>query len=459
MSDIQETESNLGTYTVQLSAVNSALTTAPDDSELTTLRDDLVELISITEGTLLNLKKNQLLSDIAKEETAEEAGSGEEEEDGDLNSFVGMKCSVEYTSSWGTVQQQNCVVLSVDVPEDEGETTLRLLFLTPSSKSMLPCKQFMNSSCKFENCKFSHGYEVPMTEIRGYQEPNFDNFHKGKRCLCKTEEELWVPGTVTSVTKDQVYVKPDGSGVAQTFTYDNVFPLQSSGESSDSDLELEDIDSVELQESLPTSSSQNLNFGGWEEHTNSFGSRMLFKMGYVSGKGLGPRGQGILDPIEADVIPKGVSLDSIKHLRERRLIRTVSRLNVILKQRAARQAGQAQEKVHKSVSMFTMMDNVFKARGTKRKCPPKNKKPINKVSEKTVRVKSVTIENDIIRCKQRLLDLRKSLNRNRNDRNHCSRVQSQIDGENKQLDSLMSKQKSVESELKFRTEKKKLKIF
>jgi tuftelin-interacting protein 11 len=38
------------------------------------------------------------------------------------------------------------------------------------------------------------------------------------------------------------------------------------------------------------------------------GSKLLAKMGYKSGQGLGRRNQGLVNPIEARILPKGSSL-------------------------------------------------------------------------------------------------------------------------------------------------------
>ncbi|KAK4789831.1 hypothetical protein SAY86_017135 [Trapa natans] len=48
--------------------------------------------------------------------------------------------------------------------------------------------------------------------------------------------------------------------------------------------------------------------GVFEEHTKGFGSRVMAKMGYIEGKGLGKDGKGMAEPIEVIKRPKSLGL-------------------------------------------------------------------------------------------------------------------------------------------------------
>ena len=55
-------------------------------------------------------------------------------------------------------------------------------------------------------------------------------------------------------------------------------------------------------------SSSSTKLGGFEVHTKGFGSRMMAKMGFVEGQGLGKDGQGMVKPIEVTKRPKSLGL-------------------------------------------------------------------------------------------------------------------------------------------------------
>lgn len=54
--------------------------------------------------------------------------------------------------------------------------------------------------------------------------------------------------------------------------------------------------------------TNSIEYGAFEMHTTGFGSKMMAKMGYQEGRGLGKDGQGISEPIEARQRPKALGL-------------------------------------------------------------------------------------------------------------------------------------------------------
>ncbi|KAI3513848.1 hypothetical protein L1887_12051 [Cichorium endivia] len=58
----------------------------------------------------------------------------------------------------------------------------------------------------------------------------------------------------------------------------------------------------------PKSTDRAPNYGAFEMHTTGFGSRMMAKMGYVDGGGLGKDGRGMAEPIEVIQRPKSLGL-------------------------------------------------------------------------------------------------------------------------------------------------------
>lgn len=72
-------------------------------------------------------------------------------------------------------------------------------------------------------------------------------------------------------------------------------------------LEIRDTDEA-VEEASGSNSKTIVSIGAFEEHTTGFGSKMMAKMGFIEGKGLGKDGGGMAKPIEVIKRPKSLGL-------------------------------------------------------------------------------------------------------------------------------------------------------
>lgn len=179
------------TYTAQLQQVEAALAcglSSSDQADLLKLKEDLVQLIELTESSLVSVKKSQLLATlegtiVSTQDTApagtperpeeailedelsafysglsegarEEAhgpGSNENEEEEDIS---GTKVRAPYYTSWGTLEYHNAMVVCSEEPDGE-EAQVRVLYVHPTHKSLKPCNFFLEGKCRFmDSCRY-----------------------------------------------------------------------------------------------------------------------------------------------------------------------------------------------------------------------------------------------------------------------------------------------------------------
>lgn len=200
--DEGDLEAAISTYGAQLQQVEAALSSGLDpsqQSDLLKLKEDLLQLIELTEASLVSVKKSRLLasledcdpSDAAGEaaaadtnsannnldtefaafysELGESSGSSDnrerdaaeeedEEEDEDEEEEVedelsGTKVRAPYRTKWGTLEYHNAMVVGAE-PRDGDEAQVRVLYVYPTQKSMKPCPFYLEDKCRFpDNCR------------------------------------------------------------------------------------------------------------------------------------------------------------------------------------------------------------------------------------------------------------------------------------------------------------------
>ncbi|XP_065749110.1 zinc finger CCCH-type with G patch domain-containing protein isoform X1 [Phocoena phocoena] len=279
-------------------------------------------------------------------EPGREEDEGEDEDGAELS---GRKVNAPYYSAWGTLEYHNAMIVGTE-ETDDGAPGVRVLYLYPTHKSLKPCPFFLEGKCRFqESCRFSHGQVVSVDELRPFQDPDLSSLQAGSACLAKRQDGLWHPARITDVDSGYYTVKFDSLLLKEAVVEgDSILPPLRTEPAGSSDSDGSDVDDPSYARALGltlagaqdapypaglsccpltpavvgpaaadpgTCSSA---FAGWEVHTRGIGSRLLAKMGYEFGKGLGRHAEGRVEPIHAVVLPRGKSLDQCAEILQKR---------------------------------------------------------------------------------------------------------------------------------------------
>ncbi|XP_067096334.1 zinc finger CCCH-type with G patch domain-containing protein [Osmerus mordax] len=370
-------EAAISAYEAQRQQVEVALSAGLDpaqQSDLLQLKEDLTQLIELTEASLVSVKKSRLLASLEEgnlflSQTADDASAtgggldnefaafysevgevsgsssdtrergderdderkddnGEEDEE-EEDTLSGTKVRAPYRTSWGVLEYHNAMVVNTESPDEEEEAQVRVLYVHPTQKSMKPCPYFLEDKCRFlDDCRFSHGEVVRVSELRAFLEADLSNLQEGSPCLARHEDGIWYPARITDIDNGFFTVKFNSLLLKDAvLEADGVIPPMRDDDSLSSDSsEDEDLidgeaafarvlDHSQEDDKIQSSGSS---FGGWEAHTRGIGSKLMLKMGYEYGKGLGKTSEGRVEPVLAVVLPKGKSLDQCAELTGRR---------------------------------------------------------------------------------------------------------------------------------------------
>ncbi|KAL7867304.1 hypothetical protein AOLI_G00151180 [Acnodon oligacanthus] len=314
-------EQAIETYSAQLQQVEAALACglgASEQADLLKLKEDLLQLIELTESSLVSVKKSRLLASL-EDSSATTTTPTEIQEQPKLDAEFAAFYS-ELSEGAGEVAQSPKNDDEEEEEEEEEED------ISGTKKSMKPCPFFLEGKCRFtDSCRYSHGEVVRVSELRDFLEADFANMQPGSSCLAKHEDSIWYPAKITDIEGGFYTVKFDSLLLKEAVVEaDGIIPpLRPDESSSDSEEDSEECDtgyakvfsSYKEEDSAPANSAE---FCGWEAHTRGIGSKLLLKMGYELGKGLGKTLSGRVEPVQAVVLPKGRSLDQCAELTQRK---------------------------------------------------------------------------------------------------------------------------------------------
>ncbi|XP_063832503.1 zinc finger CCCH-type with G patch domain-containing protein [Ostrinia nubilalis] len=561
MDDIK---TSISQYNDQLSMVNEALAVVQDDNEkesLLALQSELKELIHLTQESLdawiakestsdsgeAESKPGPAVSNDNNEELDDEyalfmqemAKSGayegndqdqpecskssqndknDNEDDDDSNiedelaTLQGMKCAVYHTHKWGGQPTLHNAMVSEIIPkQDDDQFTdlqVRVLFTHPTHAEMLPCPFYLDGDCRFEDeqCRYSHGAVVPLSNLKDAIEPNFNSIRVGSSILVKlkppdgedisltkkTSEKyrLWHRAIVKNVdiekrsciAKLEHGVKSGEkrkSGSEEIYVkFEEIFPLNAEDDdSSDSDDSLSDTEYPEsktlksqdesegrallIEKSLMNNAPA---MGEWERHTRGIGSKLMLAMGYVPGTGLGAEGAGRVLPVEARVLPVGKSLDQCMAISEKNAgqdpLKVEQRLKRLQKKEEERnKRAYEREKEKEKRNVFNFINRTLGDNEDQESTAAPSPMDIKQSTTKDLNIEQFKLTEDTKRIEKDLMKLNSSLSRQAPGSNSHNNVKAQIVEKTKELNILRNREQQISREQRHRKDKQKMTVF
>ncbi|XP_071821307.1 zinc finger CCCH-type with G patch domain-containing protein-like [Apostichopus japonicus] len=441
------------------------------------------------------------------EEAKSEMGmdADDDDEDGDKidldlqEEVAGTKCSLMYSQEWGAKERHNAIILELEPKKKQSdEICVRVLFCNPTHQSMRPCPFFLDGKCKFdaETCRFSHGYVVSLSELAEFQEPDFRSLEAGSKCLARyDEDQLWYPAAIDSIEKEfeSYKVEFESYGNSVILGLDEILPrashLESSSDEDDRDDETESLqEDVNLPstsrglpdsrhgdpEGVPTTcwnTTPGVALGQWEEHTRGIGSRLMAKMGYEYGQGLGKYNQGRTEIVEAVVLPPGKSLDKCMQLKAAKICHVVGEKKKKTKGKSKNHSHMAKKAVRKRRDVFAFINNQLKGRKAKIsdllhqniELVKTDKRLLWSKAEPTsgrqINIQLVKTQEEISSTNKEITRLRQSLDRHERDKKTCQQLEFKIAEKKRYLESLAASEKKLERQQATRNHHRKLTIF
>jgi hypothetical protein len=338
----------------------------------------------------------------------------------------------------------------------------------------------MSGKCKYSDtqCKYSHGYSVSLADIKPFEEINYSTLTRDSLCLAKCQTDgLWYKAVIDDYTKNnKVIVKYLDYDVIDTIDIEDLLPLNidkfEDNDKNDSisfnNNENSDDDSQTDVPIIAWNCSSSA-LAEWEIHTKGIGSKLMAKMGYVWGQGLGKNSEGIIEPIEAFVLPSGKSLDVCMQLKEKNSLKDPLKEKIRLKAKKlaikAKVADGYNRVKHKETIFDFINNKVFTKPNNS-----ENDSNISKSSLSTSRLKtsntqslnisSFKISEDLRKAEFEMKRLNAAIDRNKSkDKVMLLQLQQKLDKQNSLIKSLREQESAIIKEQKLRSNKQKLTIF
>lgn len=357
---------------------------------------------------------------------------------------------------------------------------------------MLTCPYYFDGDCKYseEKCFYSHGYLVKFIELKEYQNINYDNLHLNQLVLAKNlQTNIWHRAKITNFNtrEDKVIVQFEtGEGRkgltkncsnAVEMDLENIYPLvsdeletdlKSEGSVIEEDIScsIETYDTSDAIEKSLTNPPLGTKLGNWEKHTKGMGSKLMMKMGYVIGSGLGKNSEGRVEPVETYILPQGKSLDYCMNLREQcgggEDIFKMEKINQRIAMKEIRRSKKNYENaVKKKNNVFEFLNQHLNQTPKAPSNGESSSSSKTVISNTNLNVQTFQIAEKRKKCQKQLGELNKSLKRHDGNKQGemYKKLSKEISIVNSEISALDSQDRNIHDHMKKQSNKKSLEKF
>lgn len=378
------------------------------------------------------------IGDTSSEDSEDTEGGDEDEEEDDV---FGQKCQAPFSHHWGQRGYYNAIVLAraKNVPKDS-EPMVEVVFCYPTHCSMRLCPYYLSGNCRYDTtkCRYSHGEAVKISDLRSFEDPDFSYVAVGSPCLVRDDDDIWYEATIMEILDDaEFHIQFKANHHLKTVSVKDLFPLSYEPQE-DVHSHVDDDEDVEkADEAFAPSFSSPVDpvdikttdaLGQWEMHTKGIGSKLMAKMGYVAGQGLGRNNEGRAEPVRIELLPKGLSLDKIMELKN--LANNNNLFDALKKQKRKQKQQNLNKKDSKSTegpktkspSVFDFINNKLRPKKVKHRNPRAAKdtkfistRELRTKSDKHLNIQLMKTNGEIKNTERQILHLKDSIQR-ANDR-------------------------------------------
>ncbi|VDK88593.1 unnamed protein product [Litomosoides sigmodontis] len=443
-------QSELESYRLQLQEIDTELETCADLQKRNALMDsrsDLVELIELLTEDETNSVTEQDFNEISTTADVQ-----------DSSQLIGMHCFAPYNRTVDqAVHLHDAVILDFveNSNEEEGNLKVKVLYGHPLEAAMKPCEYFLSDRCNYgSECRFSHGEEVLFSSLQEYQQPDISVIKESSLVLVMGENKLWSSARVTAIDDEKLAVRLLLTGKEIAVDRNKVYPIAQLSNDTEDEVTTRDIATTSWEEYKQERRGNVTigDIGDWEKHTRGIGMKLLLKMGYRAGEGLGRRSDGIVHAIQPVIFPKNKSLDTCMEAKNRRVVDGMKS-----------HQQQVRQIIKKQLKTAEQPTDVFELLNDKLNKPPnegeqkddvQDMEKLQNCSSAALGVQALNLDKKLRELKDRERKLREGITRNQRDSATANKLKKNLVKCRDEMQQLLSQQQRVSDLMDTRRKKK-----